>query len=353
MHKNKNLLFFIFALTLLSAALYFYRSGDTFPGDGHGVFALSADDEVSKMILSDNKGNQVMLQKQASDVWLLNDSMEADKSFVREALLVLHRMEMKGPVAFENRTQAKKLLQEKGVLLDVYKESYLIKLPGGIRLFPGNRKISSMWLGSDTINKRNHLFMHHGDNIPYRIDLPVGIRCLHETFPANAYLWQSRLLMHYKLDEIRKIEVRYPDVPSESFRLLLDNEAFEMTDGKGLPVDTSRVSMQRIGRFLNGFRYLFYEKAVPVKAGETPGDQFSDTPFLAIFVEDHARKQTELFFFRRQIPEDGTLASEKRPFDPNRFYIHGNDDLYLLSLYLIFQPVMRPLSYFYIIPENN
>lgn len=353
MQKHKNRLFFLLALVLLAAALYYYRSADTIAFNGVGSFPLPADDNISLLILSDNENNIVRLEKHDLGVWLLNDSLKADEQILREALFALRRFEVKGPVPFEDRENATGFLHKEGIWLDVYKESYLVSLPGERKLFRRHKKIRSLVLASDFPGKADHLVMHQGDHLPYMIDLPKGIKDLYETFPANFHLWRSRMLVHYEPSEIRKIKIQHFDHPYESFSLHLDETSFRINDYTGDPVDTTLVDLQRIGRFVNGFRYLFYEKAVPVMRGTTPDDIFSNTPFMEITIEDIYDEKRHLFFYRRRIPDDGTLTSEKKPYDPNRFYVRERDYLYLLSLYYIFQPVMRPLSYFIVIPENE
>ncbi len=353
MQKHKNLLLFLAAILLLSAALYFYRYEETLPVSGPGAFPLSADVDVSMMILTDPAGNQIKIEKQNSGVWLLNDSLDADEYLIREALFTLRRMELRGPVPFDDRDKAREVLQENGVLLDVYTSSPLITLPGRVELFSRNRKFRSVLLGSDLPKTGDHLVMHQADPVPYFVKLPDDIISLNQIFPSNPHSWRSRVLIHYEPGEIRKVVVRHKENPTESFHLIVDTTTFNLADSKGLPVDTSQISIQHIGRFLNGFRYLFFERAVPVEAGSVPDDLRSEKPFIEIEIEDIYGEGTSLLFFRRRIPEDGTLVSDNKPYDPNRFYIQKQDDLYLLSLYYIFQPVMRPLSYFFLKPENN
>ncbi len=353
MQKHKNLLFFLLSLVLLAAALYYYRSADSVAFRGGGAFPLSADDKVSLLILSDNQNNVLRIKKQAAGVWLLNDSLEVDEQILREALFVLRRLEVKGPVAFDDRESANRFLHKEGIRLEVYRESHLLTLPGDRNLFRRHRKIRSLFLASGFPGEDDHLVMNQGDHVSYLADLPAGISNLYETFPVNAYKWRSRKLMHYLPHEILEIEIQHSDRPPESFSLHLDEKTVRINDHKGDSFDVTQVDMQRVGRFMNGFRHLFYEKALQVLMGAKPEDLLSDTPFLEITIKDIYDERRHLYFYRRRIPDDGTLTSEKKPYDPNRFYVREREDLYMLSLYHIFQPVMRPLSYFLIAPEND
>ena len=353
MQKHKNLLFFLLALMLMASALYYYRSSDSQIFGVEGAFTLSSDDEVSLLILYDNQENVVKMEKQASGVWLLNDSLEVDEQILRKALFVLRRMEMKGPVAFDDREHAFRFLHQEGVRLEVYKQGHLLSLPGERKLFSRHRKIRSLFLASGFPAADDHLVMHQGGHTPYLADLPTGLRNLSEVFPVNVYQWKSRKLMHYLPQEILEVAVHHPDQPFESFTLHLDEKTFRVNDHKGDSVDVKNIDMQRVGRFVNGFRHLFYEKAVPVRSVTTPNDLLSETPFLEIAIKDIHDKSRRLYFYRRRIPDNGTLVSDLKPYDPNRFYLREKSDLYMLSLYHIFQPVMRPLSYFIIEPEKD
>ena len=353
MQKHKNLLFFLLALVLMASALYYYRSSDSQAFRGEDAFILPSYDEVSLLILSDSQENVVKMEKQTSGKWLLNDRLEADEQILREAMFVLRRMEMKGPVAFEDREHACRFLHQEGVRLEVYRQGYLLSLPGERKLFSRHRKIRSLFLAFGFPAAGDHLVMHQGIDVPYLADLPTGTSNLSEVFPVNAYRWKSRKLIRYLPQEILEVTVYHLDQPFESFTLHLNEKTFRINNHKGDSVDKKQVDMKRFGRFLNSFRHLFYEKAVPVRSGTTPDDLLSETPFLEIAIKDIYDERRHLYFYRRQIPDDGTLASDTKPYDPNRFYLQERNDLYMLSLYHIFQPVMRPLSYFINAPEND
>ena len=353
MQKHKNLLFFLLSLVLMASALYYYRSSGSQIFREEGAFTLSPDYEVTLLILSDSQKNVVKLEKQPSGNWLLNDSMEADAQILGEALFVLRKMEMKGPVAFEDRENACRFLHQDGVRLEVYRQGYLLSLPGERKLFSRHRKIRSLFLASGFPAADDHLVMQQGGHVPYLADLPNGTSNFSEVFPVNAYQWKSRRLLHYLPQEILQVAVHHHGQPFESFTLYLDENTFRVNDHKGDSIYTKQIDKQRIGRFLNGFRHLFYEKAVPVRSGSAPEDLFSEIPFLEITIRDIYDERRHLCFYKRKKPDDGTLISQQKPYDPNRFYLRETEHLYMLSLYHIFQPVMRPLSYFVIQPEND
>jgi hypothetical protein len=341
----KSRVYFVIALAILSLLLYMFFIGRDSGRSVPEVIRESLSEDIVKISLTSADGKHVTLEKTSPDEWLLNDSLLADAIAVNALLSRLRRAEVRMPVPEEDRQDVKNKLSDEGVRLELYGSRHLIKLPGDAGLFRRIKRLGRFVL-ADALDDNISFVLTGGNDRPWQIALPgaeVGISGL---LSVDQSAWRSPVVLNVSPGSIKKIEAHFPGRPEQSFDLFLDNQSFQFIDGGARKINTADISNLRLGRFLSAFRELYYEKLLPGSSNEPPADLMRERMFFTLQVTSIEGDETELLFFRRKPPDDGSLVSGIRDYDPNRFYLKTEHGDYAVALYYIFQPVIRPLSYF-------
>ncbi len=347
MQKLKYWLLLLLSLFILVVALRVFFTQSTSDAIRQGEFRVDSNEEISRVRLQDHTGNIVFLEKTNEGVWILNEEYLANMPAIRDLLSTLRRMDVRRPVSLDRSEFVKEHLNSEGIRVEVYAVRYRIRLPGNIRWLPRNKKIRDFLVGADLETGEGTYMQGMHAQIPFEIYLP-GVRSgIREVFIPKEYIWRDPLVLSLAPGQIKVIELRCRNKPHESFSIYFDSEQeYRLYDRYDQPPAEVLIREERLERYINAFLRLHYERMLPLSSGTPPEDIFSDEAFMEMEILDADGRKTTLAFYKRFPPKDGSLVSEKRPFDPNRFYLRINDGDFALAKYYVFQPVMRPLSWF-------
>ena len=347
----KSRIYFFAALVVLSLLLYMFfvvrDSGMTMPQE----LRLKGSEDIVQVVLGGQDEARLKLEQKIGGEWFLNDTTPADHHAVNNMLNILHRMEVRMPVSMVGRQEVIQKISEAGVRVDLYVVRHIVRFPRGLNFFPRKKYVGSYMLADAPGAEGSYVLAGSSDQ-PWLVHLPGTENGIRSVFSLDPHDWRSPVVISMPPERIKKIAANFPGHPGQSFQLSLDGSDFLFIDGNGKEVHPEDISRMRLGRFLNAFRELYHEKLLPGSANEHPADLLAPM-FYSLKVLDIDGVETELLFFRRKTPDDGTLISEKRDFDPNRFYLKAGHDDYALALYFIFQPVIRPVSYFLLNDEEE
>ncbi len=346
--KNKSWLYLISALGVFAVALYTFISDHDRGGRKslQNQFSHTAPDKVAFFELSAKGMDKMHFTRADDDTWWLNDSIVVDILAVTDMLTSLERLQVRSPVAAEIRQQVLDQLDETGVKVKLFAKRHWITLPGNIRLFARKQLLHEIIVGDDLMGGDATYVSAGKDRTPYVVYRPGKEGGISRFFTMKKHFWTDPVVISIEPADIKQIKLHFFDSPDESFQLVIDGSAFYFINDTGNKIDNALINKDKLGRFMNAFRQLRHERKFYGNDGHRPDDILSYDPFLHIAIKNTAGVETRMSFFRRKIPDDGTLVSKQRYFDPNRFYVKTEDGNYALAQYFVFQPIMRPLSYF-------
>ncbi len=347
MQKMKTRLLLVLSVATLLIALFLILHHSADHGTGERNFRVDAGKEIIRITLSDRQGNSVRLEKTMNANWVLNDDGLANMRTVRDILSTLRQMDVRRPVSLERKDSILEHMQKEGVLVDVYAKSHLLKLPGNIRLWPARKRISSFIAGSDTRDGKATYMQLKGASLPFEVYLPGIESGISNVFTTEEHVWRDPFVRLRQSGELAEVYARFSDDQEQSWQLNIDgNAAYQMSNHRGHIIHDSLINPERISSYLDRLSYLHFERLIPSSKESPPGDLFSNQPFLELGVYDSNDNKTVLHFFYRQAPDDGTLTSDYREYDPNRFYLRVNNGDYAIAQYHVFHPVIRTFSWF-------
>ena len=347
MPKQHAWYLFLFALAVFVFALFLFLA-DT-PGKGleQRDFRIDSEKELVAVHIKGPVSKKIVLEKAEDGEWLLNSETKANQAAVRDLLSVLRNMDTRRPVAMEQREMVNKNLDHNGVLVEVFARGHWISLSGNIQWFPRKTLVKVFYVGEDHADgEATHMRLINSET-PFEVYAPARKQGLSKVFAAEEHLWKDRSVVNFAPGELKKACVTHKERPGESYQIAFEeNRPAKLFDSHGHEIDSIRIRHERIQRYRNAFPPLYHERLLPGSASSPPDDIYSERPFLDKRLEQESGEAMRMRFYRRYPPDDGTLVSEERDYDPNRFYLRINGDDYAIATYHAFQHVLRPLSWF-------
>lgn len=310
-------------------------------------FSMDDVEVVSKIMLQGNGQKLILTRQQESGAWLLNNQYPADGVAANNLLSVLRNAVVKRPVSTMKSKEINNLIDNHGVRVEVFRQSYWINLPGVIEMIPRKKRMHGFYIVSPSEDETTTYARLLRSEDPYEIHIPGSGSVLSKRFVPDILLWKDPVVLSLRPSQIKQVRVHDKLVEAESFELTTgDHGVVHMKRIDGEAIEQELINKRKMDLFLRSFFGLFYEKLLTDKEIIQYQLLMSGQPFLQIEVVDTSDNQTTLAFFRIDVSHANTLLPIYSDFDPNRFILLVNGNTYALAQYLVFNRIMRPLGYF-------
>jgi hypothetical protein len=350
MQKRNAWLFFIFTALLFALALVIYWYSETYTSFRIADidFTVDGNQDVSRIeMLSFADNSMIDLKRDDNNRWMLNTSMFANESAVKELLTVLSGLIVWQPVSISNRDSIHAMLDNEGTLVRVFIHSHRIRF-GNFRMFPHETLYQSFVVGDDTPDGESTYMRKQGSNQAFIVRRPGFDTGISYVFEPNERSWRDPVIIDAHWNEIASIRMKITDSISESF--VLRNEpgktfAFYEWENSDQPL-IADFDTVLVLRYLSSFKEIYYESLLDEEAEILRKETIFEQPFMVLTVELKDGKQTQVEAFARKNVESLSLIGSTLRNDPNRLYIRINEGEFALAQYYTFNRILRPLSFF-------
>ena len=339
---NKTLLYLLILIVILLAAWFGINSLETNTlNKTTTAFTLEDTAAVTKIILEDNEGRKLQLDKQG-DWWQVNRGYKARPDGVSRILETLMKLKVKYPVgkdAYESVMQTfEKPVRRVSIFKEDSTEAAKVYLLGGA---PHTRKGTYMMLEGTDDPYVVHLLGHDGHLMTRFFTIP-------ET-------WRDRMIMSYPAKDIESVRVEYPHFQESSFEVKAVADSFTVAslDDKVKTNPTDELNKPAVLQFLNSFEDLYlegYENGYPridsVRASK---------PFAKLNITSRTGNKRELIVHYMPLNRRSKLQLDKRgkemPFDVDRYFAFINDGKdFVLIQRRSFEGIFKRFEHFYYTP---
>lgn len=348
MRKNRIvLLVIVLVLGVLAAVLIVGRS-DTTMDSKTGDFAVPDTASITRIFMADKSDRTILLERKPEGNWLLNGKYSAHHENMGILLNTIANIAVRQPVARAANDNILKLLAARSVKVEIYKNSYRIRL-GSLRLFPYEQKARTYYIGDATMDNNGSYALIEGASKPVVVHLP-GLRgYVSSRFTTLENDWRMHTVFAHKLPEIASVEVDFPLQPSESYRIVNNNNTslslFQLESGN--PVNN--YDTLKLMNYINAYRNIRFETLLNDMEPEKRDSITSQVPVYIITLNTTDGREVKVKTFARKLPvpeldvfDDSTII-----FDRDRMYALINDDKdFVLIQYFVFDKILRPLSWF-------
>jgi hypothetical protein len=337
----------IIGLVIALAGLAFWLHNKSSRETINNPFLVSDTSKVTKLFLADKNNNTILISRNSSRGWRINDSLMPIKENIDLVLSTLSNIQIKYPVSKSASNTAIKRLATKHVKVEVYGEKALVEI-FGVPLFEKERLLNVFYVGGPTTDNLGTIMKAEQEDQLYVTYLAGFKGYLTERFSPMVADWQSHLIFTYQVSDLESVRLDFPMNITESYEIInKHNRTFTLTrlyDNTSLPIfDTLRVMES-----LAAFNRINYEALLDGMEKDVIDSLLSSKPLRVLTLKTTNGKQHILKMYRRA-NKDGLLDYEGNEFeyDVDRVYGFLDNNTTPVSLqYFVIDNISRPLSYF-------
>lgn len=321
MKQNRFLLILVVVLAAGTSWFIFNKSSSTL-GTALRDFAIEDTASIDKIFIADKNGNSSTLERLSPGLWQVNKKYNVRSDAMNTLLETFYKMKVRNPVA--------KSLEPK-VLRDLAGP-----VQKKVEVFSKGRLIKTIYMGTESTDKLGTFMLLENSSAPFEVHIPSHRGFLQSRFIVKEELWRDIAFFKYDYRDIRKVQVRFPELPSESFDLSYDGKEVKVSLPGGLtpiePIDTIQAF-----KFLNEFRSVGFEYIIAESFPQAQKDSIlSSQPFLIVKVSDKNGITNELKAFHRKSPGpiSDVISNQETEYDVDRaFGLINNKDFALVQFY--------------------
>jgi len=343
----KKFIPYLLLVIALGAALgyFLYKNAPSTLEQNESDFAIKNVDAITKINLSDEKGKQLVLTKNAQGKWLANGEYEVSDAAFSLLFTAIQKVNTLGPVPLNGIENVLRDLLKKHSKIEIYTDD---KSPAKV-----------YYVGGPTLdNKGTYMLMEIDGKTaskPYITYIPGLEAYLTSRYTNNLIHWRSRWVFQEKLHNIKRVQVSYTEDPSISFEInRVNKDSFEIENGK------HEKENQPKQRFIQ--QYLSFYERISVEAlqNEYAGkDSILQTaPFCIVAVTDMSGKEKKAVLYHAPITDASSAVADEhgRPlkYDLEHFYASLNDGKdFAIVQYYVWNKALRTYSEFFQKPQKS
>ncbi len=306
------------------------------------------------MVKMETPGSGVLrLYNHPHNGWIVGDGLPVNVPAVEDLLRTLRGLNVRRPVSLSDNEGLQQRLEQKGVGVEVFSVSHWLPLPGGGGLLPRLRRVRHFLVGPDVANAMATYMWRPGSDLVYEVGMAGVDAGLEEVFLTEIHHWLDNLVLAISPGALQEIHMDYSGRYQDGFVVKRGEDGVYLLYNKqGRPVDENNINRERFERFLKALAHLRYERLLPGSAIQPPSDAWEESPFLSMQASADGGVDMTIEFFRRDRPRDGSLVSDWRDYDVNRFYLRVNGGDYALARYFDFAPLLRVMDDFSLVKNQ-
>ena len=343
----KKLIIWIFVLIVIgfiATAFIVSRNNSTLKS-GEKNFAYIDTAKITKIFLADKKDNTVLLVKQDSGLWKLNNTFDAQPEMLRELLRTIMYVTVRNPVPRNMHNNVISRMSSHSTKVEIYAEVYTIDFLG-LKLWPREKLVRTYYVGDNTQDNTGTFMLMEDADMAFVVHIPGFRGFLHTRYSPRQFDWLDHGIFRYSIPKISSVSVKYPDYPDRSFILKNpDNENFEIYNverGKIMNLDTIRTI-----NYLNSYTDVRYETSLN-DLKESQLDSIRKLRSFTIIKITDRNGDTKKIELKRIKSPEGSVNVMGDPIEYNLERLYGvinNKDVVFVQ-YFVFGSLMKDYSYF-------
>jgi hypothetical protein len=354
MKKNRNIIIIFLVLAIAAIALWLGQSPNTFKRS-RSNFKLEDSASVTKIFIGDKNNNSIILKKNESGKWILNDKYPAQKLSVDLLLKTMVDIEVSQPVARSAHDNIVKELAVNALKVEIYQMVFRVDLFDRIKWWPHEKLTKVYYVGGATPDNQGCFMLMENSSEPYVVFLPGFRGFVSPRYSPIEKYWRDYNVFKTQIPEIASVKVETPETPEYSYEIKNNGDSrfslFALKDNRQIQgYDTLKLL-----NFLSGFRSLNYEALINDMDKVRKDSIISSTPFIIITLTDKSGVSKSIKTYHKQGPEGQTdTQGRPMPYDLDRLYALVNDGQDFTTIqYYNFDKVLRPLPFFLLEPAGK
>lgn len=336
MKKKYLVLSFILVLGLF--AWYYLKSDKSGTLDkDKTAFAIQNTEQIDKIFISSKIKGHVLLEKK-DELWYINGKYKASpllmETFIDETL---GKIRVAGPVPAPAK---------EGVIAS------MASLASKVEIYANEKLIKVYYVGQPTPDMTGTYMYLEGSEAPFITHIPGFDGFLSTRYPVEEVEWMSKEVFNLKPEEIKSIEVDYPDTPSESFTIRRKNNSLDFDITAAENAKSGQPNYGAVKSYFSAFSNKTCEGFAILSSSATDSI-LREKPMCALTLVDMKNQVYKLRVFKRPTSRRDHSITDKNGndlvHDPSRFNAFLNDDPRLMVIQdIVFDPILIKYSDFFL-----
>ena len=214
----KRLLSIFILLVLIATAIYlYYKDPYSTISSPQSDFSIVDTASIGKIFIATTQGTQALIERDG-DRWRLNDKYQARQDAVNTILKTFRLIEIKHPVALNDREGILRLMAGRHTYVQVFNRN--------------GEFIQAYYMGTMTADQRGTYMVLERPGIgrteiPYVMTMKSFYGYLNSRFFTDELDWRDRIILRYPDLDINRVEVHNHLHPDRSFAIEYKRAIFE------------------------------------------------------------------------------------------------------------------------------
>lgn len=327
---RKTLLYLLSFGLLATLAWYFLvRENDSVFNSAEAGFSIKDTASVSKIFLSNRDGRLTLTRTDSG--WVVNDRYPVLPASLHTLFQALYGQYAIGPVPQSAHNNVVRALSVSATKVEIYGKN--------------GQKTRTFFVGNEARDFNNTYMLMEGAKRPYIVGLRGFEGFLTPRYSPKLHDWRDRTVFNIAPEDIRKIEITYPNAPENSFTLLADGKNLQITP----PIAGAAADPSRLRDYLGFFRKVNAEGYVNGTEGIDSLIRTAPRYATIRVTTDKGTHTAELYFSqatqRTSFPTSFIIEGEM--YDSERQYAVLDQQDTLLVQELMFQKILQPRHIFF------
>lgn len=328
--KKKYANYLILLVIILTAAIYFFSNSKATFRLRNINFAVENIEDIDQIILK-AESNTIQLTKQ-NNAWKVNQQYHAKSRNILDFITALNRIEILSPVSKTEKAQIASILKSDGIQVEIIKN---------------NKSIRKYYVSRPSMHKSKTYMMMYKSNEPFIIHIPSFKVKVAGLFVLDENYWRDHTVFNYKPQDIKEIQLNYPNNPEKSFCLTNYNDGTFSVQSIADNNYLEDFQVEKVARYFIYFQGVEFERVLSGLSKEKTDSILQLTPFTTITVEDFNRDKNSISIYRKEAENELDEFGQKAKFDYNKAYARiNNSNEIILIQYHIFDPLLKEIDYF-------
>ncbi|MCX7728892.1 MAG: DUF4340 domain-containing protein [Bacteroidia bacterium] len=343
MKKNQGIIATLILVVLVLVALWVkkYKDKSSTLNEEAKNFKVEDTTSITKIILSDKRGNVVTLEK-IKNTWKVNNKYIARNDAIQTLLYTIKMVEVKYPVPKSMRAGVLRTMAGFATKVQIYSENTLIK---------------QYYVGHNTQDyEGTYMLLTNIDedknyDEPFICHIPGFTGFLTVRYFTNEQDWRSRLVINVTPPELNYVEYQNFEKPDSSFKIdIVNTNNMIVYDGKNRPIKSDMLKVKQYLAYLQNLN----ANTILTHTSKKLVDSIAHIrPFavLNLSYKNPQQIKSYSFYYKPSTPDINSKYGKDYVYDPDHLFvrypsIETNETETALIQYYVFGKIFQNYSYF-------
>jgi len=320
--KDKKILIVLIILIVIAGAYYFSNTKGSL-NLRNASFAVDSPEKITGIEIS--AYDQKLVLEKAGEQWKVNEKYLVTQKNIENFILALDRIDIVSPVSKLEKEQIASILRADGIVVEIFKNK---------------RSIKKFYVSKPEMNNSKTYMMMYKSSEVFIVQIPLFKGQLAKLFIVDENYWRDKTVFNYPPQNIKKIEVEYPENLTKSFRVTNFNDGSFAIQNLSDNSYIEDFNVDKVARYFTYFQRIVFDDVVNDLSQSEIDSVLQTNPFIIISVDDIQGNINKIKVYRKPSQNNVDEFGQKVMYDYNRAYASFNDNKDLIIIqYYIFDPL--------------